>query len=347
MTRATSGLVVATFLGLCQPAAAQYQDWEQAEQALPPAPPRPAGEEARPGMAPAQPVRDLPVRPREAPEEADEADAEVEPPPEEVPNRLLISVQTSFYYNTYNPTGLFETSVFGFAPLMTASWRFDRPLRIGVTGGLGLAAYEGFLDTTGVSIDGGRDVAAGNPHAWVEWLGSTTAWAWRAGGGLSIPLSSSCPAMRPCASHVAAGMHGAWDLWLWAPERLGTIGSGELRRRLAQGRMELTVAGDFAILFDVSGRERDSVGVLQVLGGLAYQPSSAFAVGGDVLVVLSGDMPARDDNSQISVRPYGKLILSRGDIVFGLMLPFDAPFGFGFSSGGVYGLFVRADARLL
>lgn len=201
----------------------------------------------------------------------------------------------------------------------------------------------------------------GNVYAAHYWVWRTLARQIRLGLGAGAPtaiLRDEQPlqtAIDNQALIVAAGMRGARDYWLWAPETLSGVLHFDFYQRWPFG----LVLGGQVIAANLYGfSEEPSTEALgltgynlvgQVDAEVAFdtRPVRSALRASYVIVPLNeGERGwlGPDEIDQINVEAEFRIRLGRADVVLRMDVPIDAPFGFAFGDEGVWGAHIGVSS---
>lgn len=154
---------------------------------------------------------------------------------------------------------------------------------------------------------------------------------------------------------VAAGMRGAREYWLWAPETASLVLHGDYYYRWHFGLVlggQLAVANMYGIDEEAITEELGLTGYnLLVQADLEAAYDTRFvrsALRGSYVTVPLSDGPngwlARDDSDQINVEAEFRIRLGRADVVVTMDVPVDEPLGFAFGDQGIWGLHIGVSS---
>jgi hypothetical protein len=241
-----------------------------------------------------------------------------------------------------------STSAFALAPIFGVGYQITSRIRAGAKLGFVLMPHgEVQFPASGTPQDGGLAFRLANPILHGDWLASEGEIRVRVGGGITLPFAAVGDTPEMAALQVAAGMRGAWDLWLWAPSRLSIVVTGHLDYSIADDLVLGADAGVAGMIW-VGDGSRDFVLVGQIAANLEYL-TDPIAVGGRISFVLVGEeelsFPDREE-LELSIMPYVRLELTDAYLLAGLTFNLTPPFGVSFIDGNPWGLRLGAGFAL-
>ncbi len=217
-----------------------------------------------------------------------------------------------------------------------------------------------WLDKSGDAGDA-QTFQLGNIYAAHYWVWRTLGRQIRLGAGLGAPtaiLRDEQPRQTLIDNEAlitAAGMRSGREYWLWTPETGSVVGHFDFYERWPFGLVlggRLSVAGLYG--FDDSpstvGLGLEGFNLLaQVDLDVAFDTESVRTMlrASYVLVPLNeGEFGwlAQDEIDQIGAEVEFRIRLGRADVVLRLDVPIDAPFGFAFDDGGIWGAHIGVSS---
>ncbi len=310
-------------------AQAQYEDWEAAEESMESSPR--AEEET--------------VEAAEAEEPAPEQEEATEEPTG-LAGTFVVWGEVATFFGTFDvqaETATGRLDGFALSPVVGGGWYVTDWIRVGAEWGLSMVAHSAIEGT--VMEDGGAAFGLGNALLEAELVGRTDALRHRVGLGVTLPFASTDSVSELGALYLAAGMRGAWDVWLWAPERLSLIATGSVETDLGERVVAAADAGA-GVLFYAGDRGGETVFAAQLAGNVEYRLDS-IAIGGRLAAVLADEVLPDRKSFQLSVMPYGRVAL--GEAAFlsaGFHVNLMAPYGFSFAEAKVWGLRIGVGTQL-
>jgi hypothetical protein len=182
-----------------------------------------------------------------------------------------------------------------------------------------LAADFGMLTAAQTPDRGSSDLAwrPGNPTAHALLRGDLPHGRYRVGFGASAPLAvierhGGQGRLQHAAYNDAQGMHGLFDLWLWAPSRAALLARGQLELDLhPQLRLELEAVS--AVMLPAREAFRQYPVVVLFPLALGFSTGNALLRAGVRLqaVIMPGNAP---DMLQVSIEPWLRVLLGSGFI---------------------------------
>jgi hypothetical protein len=335
---------------------AQYDDWEAAEDEMQQEAPPPAAVEpadagpgsARPAEADGGAEDEARAEVTEDQEVAEDDDSETDDAGVRVlrsvgisedligapASRLVGWIEISTYFGRYENTFL-STDGVATSPLLGVAYQISERVRVGGAWGFVLFPHSA-IRSTGTPQDGGLAFRSGNALLHGDWLTDVEDLRYRIGVGVTLPFATTSSLADTAALELAMGMRGAWDIWMWAPNRLSVIATGRLELDLAP---QLIVGGDAgaAILFSTADSSDETLITAQ-LAGFAEYVADPFVVGLQVFAVLAGDaLPDRKD-VELALQPYVRLSFERTFLLAGFVMNLLPPFGVSFQEGNPWGI---------
>lgn len=346
MSRSLVGLLTSLALGLVAvPSAAQYEDWEAAEEDLEPHETTvPEGEDTSTGEA--SDSEEASERDGENSEEGTSlVDEALDDDGLADEGRTAIWVELAFFAGT-NIQGTESADVFPVSPLLGAAYRVSHHIRVGAQYGLTLVPRSGY----GMSLadsESGVSFASGNPMLLADYIGATESLRYRFGVGVTLPLADDDDLDKALAVRMALGMRGSWNAWLWDARRLSVIASGRLSSHAFDGKLLFGGDAALAILFHMG--DEGTAFAVQAAGDAEYVLTDWLHAGVRLALVLYGALPKAgtslaDDNLQVSLMPYARMVFGSNFVTAGFLLNLDPPFGFSFDDDRVWGLRVGVGA---
>jgi hypothetical protein len=247
-----------------------------------------------------------------------------------------------FQTQSYNLSG------FAIAPLFGIAYQITTRIRAGAKLGFVLMPHGevGFVGSP-TPGDGGLAFRLANPLLHGDWLATETDFRVRIGGGITLPFAAVGDTPEVAALQVAAGMRGAWDLWLWAPSRLSIVVTGHLDYSITPDVVLGADAGVAGMIW-VGDGSREFVFVGQIAANLEYV-SEPIAAGGRISFVILGEedlsFPDREE-LELSIMPYVRIELTDAYLLAGLTFNLTPPFGVSFIDGNPWGLRLGAGFAL-
>ncbi|HEY3451528.1 MAG TPA: hypothetical protein VGK67_34540 [Myxococcales bacterium] len=149
--------------------------------------------------------------------------------------------------------------------------------------------------------------------------------SWSAGAGLAAPLAElgSEPDRRGrIAFGDASTLQGLWDLWLWAPDRLGVVAPATVGLKSSWYRVELEgAAGLLVPVRQTIGSGLDGLGQLRLAASLLARETAE--VGAQLQGVVLATRPG--DQGQVSVAGFARLQVGKVTVGTRVLIPIDAP----------------------
>jgi len=245
--------------------------------------------------------------------------------------------ELGFYTNSFEPSGDQSAVSFGFG----ARYRPIEQLELDLT--LGFAwAQQSLTVPPGITSEN-TELNLANPTVGVSFVSFRQRMRFRVGGALALPVGNDSDYL---AMFFASAMEGFWDLWLWAPERLGLVAPFRI-----EGDVSLAVTLFFeaalAAMIDVGDGDRDTLFDVQLAGGAEFHLSESFVLGLRLQgVYLVNDGIGTDDSTfQAALEPYLRVEFGGGFVFARVMMNLDRPLGFAFDEGRFWGLFVGGGGR--
>ncbi|MBI5542443.1 MAG: hypothetical protein HY901_01030 [Deltaproteobacteria bacterium] len=174
---------------------------------------------------------------------------------------------------------------------------------------------------------GWTQLESGNLLLGLDSRGGAGALRWRLGAGLTAPLAHLEGEHDPhgrSAYGDASMLQGLWDLWLWAPDRIGlVVPAGAV---IKGDRYRLGLEAGAAMLVPVRETLGTSVDALtQARIVAALHSAETFEAGAQLQSVLIATQPS--DGWQTAIAPFVRLQLGPVELGARLLLPIDAPLG--------------------
>lgn len=346
--RPTPAVLAGLALLLPTTALAQYQDWEQAEDSSAGYHPAPQPDESAAG----EPGEG--TEPAEANEPA-VGESDAEPAEDEgqagtgLAGTVLLWGEVASFVGTFDVDGVARIDGVHLSPMVGGSYYFTDDIRANAQLGVATWIHDEYVLAGGSPSDppqeGGVAFRFGNGLLSADLVGDDPDLRHRIGVGVTLPFATTNDAAETGALLLSLAERGGWDPWLWAPERLSLVATGQLELDVAD---DLVAAGDagVAVLFWAGDGDGETVLAAQLAGNLEYR-LDALAVGARLTAVIADELlPARKD-FQLGLMPYGRLALGEATFVtLGFHLNLIAPFGFSFQEGKAWGLRVGVGAAL-
>ncbi len=188
---------------------------------------------------------------------------------------------------------------------------------------------------------GSLNLVLGNPTLGLGWQGELAPrLRLNVAGSLALPLTllNAPGPVTTLAYRYAAGMDGGWNLWLWADDRLSLAATGRLTALFPE-RYFLAAELGFAPGFWFGTGPGETIFVLQGAAEGGYQPTDAFSFGGRFKLVVAPP-PGGQTSAAAAMELFLRLHDGGSAYELRLTLPVNAPYGFGFAPGGIYGVHV-------
>jgi hypothetical protein len=212
-----------------------------------------------------------------------------------------------------------------------------------------LAADFGFVTAAETPEQGSGDLTwrPGNPTAHVLYRGELEHARYRIGVGAAAPLavverSSGAGRLQQAAYNDAQGMHGLFDLWLWAPSRGALLARGQLEYDL-HPELRLELDGATAVMLPAREAFQHYPVVVMFPLALGFSTGKSMVRAGVrfQFVVMPANAP---DMLQVSVEPWLRVFIGQAFIEARYTGNVDEPlagergpriWGFHLSAGGV------------
>ena len=204
-----------------------------------------------------------------------------------------------------------------------------------------IAGGVGTVNLTDDDVDlesrGDVDVRFGNPYLGVGFFTEGSGRQIDITTGLTVPLAST----EGAASYAfAEGMRGGADPWLWAPRRLAPVVGGSIRQRM-QGGFILGGELQMAAMSWFGDGEQDAIYVLQTGIVASTSLSEDFDIGTRAQGVVGRSLGNQGQRGfQTAAEIFAELEVGDQTYHARLTVPINNPYGFGFSSDGVWGLHI-------
>ena len=167
---------------------------------------------------------------------------------------------------------------------------------------------------------------------------------------LQIRSGVTLPVARPDGASALAfgeGMRSGWEPWLWAPRRLSAVIGADFRQYIHEG-LAVDTGVAFAPMFWMGDGSEDTEFAFQAHGGLTSKLADDTIETGFRLTAVQGRSLVQqgdDADLQMGIEPFGRLIIDDQVYSARLTVPLNEPYGFGFSSDGLWALHLGAGTR--
>lgn len=201
-------------------------------------------------------------------------------------------------------------------------------------GGVGTIALEG---DTRYGLDDRNDAVShlSNPYLGIGYKSEAGDAELTFTGGIAVPLAVPGASGRYA---FGEGMRGRWDPWLWAPRRLSPVVGVQYHYQI-DGITYMSGELGTAAMFWMGEGTEDPRFVLQAAGETGVMLSDAVETAARATFVTGESIGGRDDTPvQLSAEFIGRLYTNDQLYQARLTVPLHAPYGFGFRSGGIWGL---------
>lgn len=217
-----------------------------------------------------------------------------------------------------------------------------------------------WLDATGDAGDA-QTFQLGNVYAAHYWVWRTLARQIRLGIGLGAPtaiLRDEQPRQTVIDNEAlitAAGMRSGREYWLWTPETGSAVGHFDFYQRWPFG---LVLGGQLSLAALYGFDDSASTALLGLEGfnllgqvdlDIAFDTErvrSMLRASYVVVPLNEGEFGwlAQDEIDQIGVELEFRIRFGRADVVLRMDVPIDAPFGFAFDDGGIWGAHIGVSS---
>lgn len=205
-------------------------------------------------------------------------------------------------------------------------------------GGVGTIALEGDAQH---SIDDRDNIVShlSNPYLGVGYVSRDEEVDITVTAGITVPLAVPGGSGRYA---FGEGMRGRWDPWLWAPRRLSPVVGVEYRYQIDGITYASGEAGAAAMVWMGEGEASTRV-ALQGAGEAGVMLSDTLESGARATFVTGESVGGIEDAPlQLSAELFGRIHANDQLYQARLTVPLNSPYGFGFGSGGVWGLHLGA-----
>ena len=239
-----------------------------------------------------------------------------------------------------NPSG--APAMFALSPLASGYYHLADPVYAEATvGGIGTLTMSGD-DQFELDDRDNVDIQFANPYLGIGYLTEFSGLELKITAGITVPLAIPGGA---AAYTIAEGMRGGWDPWLWAPRRLAPVLGVEAHQGLQH---DMQIGGEIstAAMAWFGDGSQDTIYVLQSSAQWSIDASDVVELGTRLRGVIGRSLGNMGDRGlQTAFELFG--ILEARDQIYQarLVVPINDPYGFGFSSGGVWGLHVGAGMQ--
>ena len=186
------------------------------------------------------------------------------------------------------------------------------------------------------------DTQIGNPFLGFGASHEFRGWEMKYSGGVGLPLGVP----GGLSTYIfAEGMRGGWDPWLWSPRRLTPV-IGVSGRHWLDETIRLGIHAKTGIMFWFGDGSAPREFAHQLAIEIATAPRENIEIGLRNRTVLSRFLASQGQRvAQNSVELFGQLEAREQFYQARLTVPLNEPHGFGFSSGGIWGLHLGAGMR--
>ena len=207
------------------------------------------------------------------------------------------------------------------------------------------------------NVDRGEDTRAsnsfrvGNPYVAFHYQGKRNEFAYRVGGGATVPVASlpgdivnDEQIAAASAYYLAAALRGNTGFWLWDVHTVSVIVPVAFERIKSTGFVwgAYLDTGALIKLNDKNPRTSKTDFLMQMAAMMGYQATDWLRVGSRFSLVLIPKY--REQNTQLAVAPFLRF---GNDDAFGALLVninLDEPWGFSFDARQVWGLRIAGGA---
>lgn len=238
---------------------------------------------------------------------------------------------------------LVDSNVTALSPLMRGYFGLGPSFELAFAWGFAWSSVE--VDAPGLRFDDDGSTV-GNPFLGGSYvLRGRGGGTFRIGGGVALPLADPEHTGDQVAWGMAVAMRGAWDSWLWWPDRL-TVVLPSLRYDADRGELVYAFEGAVGMMFYTGDEDDVETEVpLQLAAEIGARLSPRFVLGGRLQAWVLPTGEEDQDNAQLAVEPFVRFEGADAFFLTKLTINIDNPLGFAFDDDGVWGLHVGGGAR--
>ncbi len=196
----------------------------------------------------------------------------------------------------------------------------------------------------GLESQSDDDFELGNPYLGAGVAISSSVQTLKLRTGVTLPVARPDGAL---ALSFGEGMRSGWEPWLWAPRRLSPVFGADFQHRL-DSALAVDAGASIAPMIWMGDGSRDTEIAGQAHVDITGQPGDGeFETGLRLSGVYGPSLATPDESSdlQMGLQPFARLHVNDQIYSARLSIPLNDPYGFGFSSDGVWALHLGAGTR--